>query len=137
MKKLSALLTSATYLLLTNSVFAQASNQIRIARPNVGYATISAFINAALRMAFIIALIAVLVMLIWGALEWIFSGGSKDGINGARNRILHALIGLAVLAVAFALVSLAGSFVGIDLLGTLTVPSPGNETPPLPTPTGL
>jgi hypothetical protein len=133
MKKLAAAISSLAYLTV-NSV-ALASHEIRVNQPRVGYGDISTFINAAIRLAFIIALLAVLVMLVWGALQWIFSGGDKEGVGKARGRILHALIGLAILAVAFALVTLAGSFVGIDLLGQVTVPSPGNPEPAIPTPT--
>lgn len=130
MKKLAPLVTLAGFLSLTKSAFAQ----IQIQRPGVGYANISDFINALIRLAFIIALIVVLIMLIWGAVQWIFSGGEKEAVAGARDRIIHALIGLAILAVAFALVVIAGQFVGIDLLGRLIIPSPDQPTPTIPKP---
>ncbi|SRR3989344_4993159 len=128
MKHLAKLSPAIAYLYLANSAFAQ----ITIAPPGVGYDNLSTFINAAIRLAFIIGLIGVLVMLVWGAIEWIFSGGGKDQIDAARKRIINALIGLAILAVAFAIVVVAGQFVGINLLGTFTIPSPTNPTPPLP-----
>lgn len=130
MKKLAPLAALTTYLTLAGAAFAQ----IQIQRPDVGYANISDFLNALIRLAFILALIIVLVMLIWGAIQWIFSGGEKEAVASARDRIIHALIGLAVLAVAFALVVLAGQFVGIDLLGRLIIPSPQQPTPPIPKP---
>lgn len=139
MKKISAFLSSAfAYLFLAFSAFAQ-NPTIGIDRAGLpGYTTLSGFLTAAIRLIFIIALLAVLFMLIWGALQWIFSGGEKEGVSGARNRILHALIGLAVLAVAFALVSAAGQFVGINLLGDLPIPTPNQPAPalPVPSPTG-
>ncbi len=63
-------------------------------------------------------------MLIIGAYEWIASGGDKENVAKARNRIINALIGLIVLAVAFALVRLLGQFTGLDITN-LTVPTPG------------
>lgn len=138
MKKLTALSSAViAYLNLTSLALAQT---IQIEAPKTaanttaGYTNFSDFLNAAIRLAFIIALIAVLVMLIWGAIQWIFSGGSKEPLEAARNRIIHALVGLAILAVAFALVTLAGNFVGINLLGTFTIPSPGTPKPLLPAP---
>lgn len=129
MKKLAAISSAISYLALTTTTFAQ-NRFIQIERGGLpGYQTISEFINAFLRLIFIIALLAVLVMLVWGAMQWIFSGGEKEAVEQARNRILHALIGLAVLAVAFALVVLAGEFVGINLLGQLPIPRPGGATP--------
>lgn len=132
MKKLAPVTAAFAYLLSSGAAFAQT---IQIQNPDVGYDDISKFINAALRLAFIIALILVLVMLVWGAIEWIMSGGSKEGLEGARKRIIHALIGLAILAIAFAVVTLAGNFLGINLLGQFEIPSPDNPTPTLPTPT--
>lgn len=129
MKRLTAV-TSAigAYLITTTSAFAQ----IQIIKPqNAGYNTISDFINAGVRLAFIIGLIGVLAMLVWGAVEWIFSGGGKDQIDAARKRIINALIGLAILAIAFAIVVLAGQFIGIDLLKNFTIPSPTAPTPNL------
>lgn len=138
MKKIAALSTTFGYLSLAaiNFVSAQVNqnpNNISIANPGVGYTNISDFLNAAIRLAFIVALIAVLVMLVWGAIQWIFSGGDKEAVAAARNRIIHALVGLAILAVAFALVTLAGSFVGINILkpGGFNVPNPDNPTPSL------
>lgn len=134
MKKLAAISSGIGYLLTTAFVYAQGqtTNQIQIVQPGVGYSNISDFINAALRLAFIIGLIVVLIMLVWGAIQWIFSGGTKEAVGSARDRIINALIGLAILAVAFAIVSLAGQFVGINLLGNFIVPSPTQPTPPIP-----
>lgn len=130
MKKLAPLAALTGFLSVAPAVFAQ----IEIKKPGVGYANISDFINAIIRLAFILALVIVLIMLIWGAIQWIFSGGEKEAVSSARNRIIHALIGLAILAVAFALVVIAGQFVGIDLLGKLIIPSPDQPTPSIPKP---
>lgn len=130
MKKLAAITSSIGYFLSSAVAFAQA-NRIQISNPDVGYDTLSKFINAALRLAFIVALIAVLVMLVWGALQWILSGGEKEAVGEARGRIINALIGLAILAVAFALVQFAGAFVGINILKDFEIPSPTNPTPSL------
>ncbi|QQG43763.1 MAG: hypothetical protein HYW45_01940 [Candidatus Daviesbacteria bacterium] len=130
MKKLSILTASATALLNPVGVWA-ADTTIQIKKPDVGFANISDFLNAGIRLIFIIALIIALVMLVWGAVEWILSGGNKDAIGNARGRIIHALVGLAILAVAFAIVQLAGGFLGVDLLREFTIPSPQNPTPSL------
>lgn len=130
MKKLAPLAALTGFLGIAKSAFAQ----IQIVKPGVGYSNISDFINAVIRLAFILALVIVLVMMIWGAVQWIFSGGEKEAVASARDRIIHALIGLAILAVTFALVVIAGQFVGIDLLGKLIIPSPDQPTPTIPKP---
>lgn len=125
MKKLVAGLSSAVYLLSAFKVFAE---DIVISSPQVnghqaGYSNLGTFITNILILAFGIALLVVLIMLIWGAFEWITSGGDKEGVGKARSRIINALIGLAVLAVAFALARVAGQFLGFDI-GKIPIPTP-------------
>lgn len=55
---------------------------------------------------FIAGSLAVLVFLIWGAFDWVTSGGDKEKISGARRKIMNALIGLALLALAAFIVAL-------------------------------
>ena len=127
MKKLAALISGITFLSQAVTTFAQDTIQLQkpvLQGKNVGYTSLGDFINKAITLAFIIAVIAVLIMLVWGAIQWIFSGGEKEAVAGARNRIIHALVGLAILAVAFALARVAGQFLGFDIFGTFTIPSP-------------
>lgn len=91
---------------------------------NIGYSDLGVFINNIITLAFILAIIVVLVMLIWGAFEWIVSGGDKESVGKARSRIINALIGLAVLGVAFALASVMGTFLGFDITKTIVIPTP-------------
>lgn len=137
-KKIAFISSLSAYLTYTVSVLAQnvpprnpvpqGQTEINILPPNVGYSNLGVFISAALGLVFIIAGIAVLIMLVWGAVQWIFSGGEKEAVSHARNRILHALIGLAVLAVAFAIAVVFGQFVGVNLF-EFTVPTPGDPYP--------
>lgn len=120
MKKLVALSSTITSLIAPKVAFAQ---NIKIEKPKEGYGNIGEFITNTLTLAFGIALLVVLVMLIWGAFEWITSGGDKEAVGKARGRIINALIGLAVLAVAYALARVAADFVGINILD-LVVPKP-------------
>ncbi len=90
----------------------------------IGYSDLGRFINNIITLAFILAILVVLIMLIWGAFEWIVSGGEKEAVGKARGRIINALIGLAVLAVAFALASVGGTFLGFDITKTIQIPKP-------------
>lgn len=83
-----------------------------IAKGGQGAGGISAFLNNTITLIYEIAAIAVVVMLIWGGLEWIFSGGEKEAVGNARKRITNALIGLVILAVAFAILNTFGVFTG-------------------------
>ena len=69
-------------------------------------------------MSAVMTLAAVLVFgfLIWGAIEWITSGGDSGKLEKARNRIGNAVIGLIILAAATAIFLLLEGFLGIDVL---------------------
>lgn len=119
MKKLIALASTITALSMPIPAFAD----INIIPPKQGYKDIGSFISNIITVAFSIAILVVLIMLIWGAFEWIVSGGDKEAVGKARGRIINALIGLAVLAVAFALASLGSQILGIPIT-TLPIPTP-------------
>ena len=121
MKKLLALASAITALFTPVPAFAQ----ITITKPIYGYSELGPFIGNIMTIAFIFAIILVLIMLLWGAFEWIASGGDKENVSKARNRIINALIGLAVLAVAFALATVGAQIIGLpNLTTTIPIPKP-------------
>ncbi len=77
-----------------------------------GSTGISNFLSALVNLAFVIASVIFVLLLLWGALEWMLSGGEKEKVEGARNRLTHAFIGLIILATAFAILQLLGQFTG-------------------------
>ncbi|MBI3385038.1 hypothetical protein HY030_02495, partial [Candidatus Gottesmanbacteria bacterium] len=50
---------------------------------------IGVFISAAFGVGIILAAIGTLIYLLWGAFEWITSGGDKTNLENARNKIVH------------------------------------------------
>ena len=121
MKKLAFLGSAALSLLAPVQTFAA---EINVVPPEgKGFKTLGNAISNILFLAFAVAALIVLIMLIIGAFEWITSGGDKENVAKARNRIINALIGLAVLAVAFALANVFAQFTGLNL-GNLTIPTP-------------
>lgn len=121
-KKLTLLASTVASLLAPAKAFADETLVIN-APAGKGYSRLDYFIENVLVVAFGIAAIVVLVMLVWGAFEWITSGGDKESVGKARSRIINALIGLAVLAVAYALATVAANFLGFNLTN-ITIPSP-------------
>jgi hypothetical protein len=73
---------------------------------------ISGIINIVLGIAGIIAFI----WLLWGGLQWILSGGDKEGTEKARKRITAALVGLAIVFSAYALIFIVRALFGVDVL---------------------
>ncbi len=127
MKKIAIIGSIITSLLTPVQAFAQ---PLSIAAPRQGYKDLGVFIGNIISLAFVIALVVVLIMLVWGAFQWIVSGGDKEAVGSARGRILNALIGLAILAVAFALFRFAGQFLGFGAdigINTITLPIPSPQ----------
>ena len=63
-----------------------------------------------LRAAIVIGGALALAYMVWGAIDWISSEGDKQKLDGAKNKITHALIGLAIVASVWAIWSLAQYF---------------------------
>lgn len=98
-------------------------------------ATVGNLVGTGLQIAAIFAGLAVLVFLIWGAFDWITSGGDKEKVAGARRKITNALIGLALLALAGFIVALFGDIVGFNPLKTPELPKLGDPPTPIQVPT--
>ncbi len=78
---------------------------------------IGAFVGASFGVGIILAALGTLIYLLWGAFEWITSGGDKTNLENARNKIVHAIIGLVIVAVIWTLFGLVQNFLGIKVTG--------------------
>ena len=128
MKKLinSALAAGAMLLNTTGFVLAQVEDKVLdLTEPSEGIGDIGTLISQGLRMAMIIAGILTFAYLIWGGIQWITSGGDKAAYEEARGRITAALIGLGIVAAAWAVMWIIGNFFGINVLQGITWPTAG------------
>lgn len=66
--------------------------------------TFSNILTSLIRLFFVIAGIAALFMLLTGALAWITSGGSKENVEKARDKITHALVGVILIVIVLSVV---------------------------------
>jgi len=85
--------------------------------PDQGYDSFQSLVTWGITMIMIGASLTCLVLLIMGGIQWITSGGDKAGIEGARNRIIYALIGLVIIFSSFLIVNVIADFFGVKLLG--------------------
>lgn len=134
-KKIGILATLTGFLGNTRNVLADVGT-INIQQPKdtsgkiiglPGDTPINTIFQNAITIIFIGAAILVLIMLIVGAFQWILSGGDKEAVGKARGRIINALIGLAILALAFVILTVVGKLVNVDLTGAFTIPSLGDK----------
>ena len=102
-------------MMLTSVNLALAQGQpINVGRPDSGVSSIGGLITGLINAAVIIAALLTFVFLIWGGIQWLTSGGDKAAYEAARGRITAALIGLAIVAAAYALMEIIGYFFGVD-----------------------
>ena len=97
---------------------------ININQPgNVKITSIGSLVSAAVSALLVIASLAAFLFLVLGGLQWITSGGDKAGMEAARNKITHAIVGLIIVAAAYAVMVLVGNFLGLQL-GSLNFEKP-------------
>lgn len=111
--------------MLTEKVFAQA--QINVQRPTSQYTItdLGKLISAVVGTLLIIAALIAFLYLILGGIQWITSGGDKTGMEAARNKITHAIVGLIIVGAAWAIMTLVQNFLGVNIIGgTLSFPTP-------------
>lgn len=90
---------------------------------------LSTLIVTGIRLFFIVAGLTLLFYLLWGAYEWITSGGDKDGIADAQAKIRNAVIGMILTVVALSIFLVVSG----DILGIIKRGPDGSWTFSLPT----
>jgi hypothetical protein len=66
--------------------------------------TLGKMLTFVIRFFFVIAGLMALLYLLLGALAWITSGGNKEGVEKAREKIQAAIIGLILIVVVLAII---------------------------------
>lgn len=119
-KKFILTLSPISYLLSSAAIaHAQGSFQIGLDSQVSSRVAINSdlgtFISRVFSAIIIVAGIASFIYMVYGGLQWVMSGGEKDKITEARNKITQAIIGLAVVAAAWAIFKLVDYFFGIGI----------------------
>jgi hypothetical protein len=107
-------------------VFAQGAPEITLDKPDqLAITDFGKLISAAVGTLMIIAALLAFFWLILGGIQWITAGGDKAGMEAARNKITHAIVGLIIVGAAWAIMLLVQNFLGISIIGgVLTFPTP-------------
>lgn len=107
-------------------VFADEAKIVIKQPPNVKIGELGSLLSALVGALLIIAALLAFFYLILGGIQWITSGGDKAGMEAARNKITHAIVGLVIVGAAWAIMILVQNFLGIDIIGPggLTFPKP-------------
>lgn len=79
-----------------------------------GKAGISKFLSNLVALFYGLAGIVLIFMLLWGAWDWMTSEGDKEKLDSARKKIINAIVGIILFAVAFAIIQVLGQFTGFQ-----------------------
>lgn len=95
---------------------------------NVKITDLGQLISAVVGFLLIISALLAFIFLILGGIQWITSGGDKAGMESARNKITHAIVGLIIVGAAWAIMALVQNFLGFNIVGSqgITIPKPYN-----------
>lgn len=97
------------------TVFAQTDTNY--GQVNLGFhiPNITEILTFIFRFFFIIAGLIALLYLLLGAMAWITSGGNKESVDKAREKIVAAIVGLVLIFVVLAVVIVIENSLGIGL----------------------
>jgi Na+/melibiose symporter-like transporter len=113
---------------MNNMLFAQITNPAIDSKIGVlasgqdAASKFAGFIGLTVKVGVMLAAVMCLVYLLWGGIDWVVSGGDKGNVENAKNKITHAIIGLAAVVLLVAVVNFLGGILGINLLN-LSVPT--------------
>ncbi len=80
--------------------------------PSGGFGTSGvSVIQVALTILFVLADVAALAFVIFAGIQWVISGGDKQKIQAARNRLIYSIIGLIVITLSFFIVQVVSNLI--------------------------
>jgi hypothetical protein len=92
---------------------------------NIKITDIGKLISSLVGLLLILSALIAFIYLILGGISWITSGGDKAAMEGARNKITHAIVGLIIVGAAWAVMILVQNFLGVQIIGgSLNIPTP-------------
>lgn len=114
---------------MLEKVFAAEAPALNINRPSdvIKITDFGQLISALVGVMLIISALLAFFFLILGGIQWITSGGDKAGMETARNKITHAIVGLIIVGASWAIMVLVQNFLGVSIIGgNLSFPTPYN-----------
>lgn len=64
----------------------------------------------------IIGGLAVLLYLVWGALDWIFAGNNPERMSRAKTKLFDGIFGLVLLVLSYVIIQVISTVTGLDIL---------------------
>lgn len=77
--------------------------------------TVARLFSFGVNMVFAVAGITLLILLLWGSLDWIMSGGDETKLEKARGKIAQAITGIIIMVVVLVI----WAFISTYVIGTV------------------
>ncbi len=78
---------------------------------------IGTILSGIIAIFILVAAIFAFFLLLTGGIQWITSGGDKGALENARNRIVHAIVGLIIIASIWAIIAFIFPILGLSFPG--------------------
>ncbi len=97
----------SAYLFTVASAFAADVTSIPLSPPpgSIGTVDIAQVPQFLISLLFVAGIVIAIAFLIYGGIKWVLSGGDKTAVEGARNHIVAAIVGLIIIAGAFFIIN--------------------------------
>lgn len=98
------------------------SNSIEVGTPpNIpsGVDAPSNIVQATMGLLIAVGIAAALIFMLYGGFLWITSQGDKQKLDRARSAITYSIIGIIVIVLAFVIVQVIGTVLGISSLSII------------------
>ena len=84
--------------------------------PTGGPAQLGSILGYLIEVLMFFGILLSLLYLIWGGFDWIMSSGDKQKLANSKQKLIYALVGLATIFMAFFIINLISTILGINLL---------------------
>ncbi|MEK7611074.1 MAG: hypothetical protein AAB486_01710 [Patescibacteria group bacterium] len=108
-------------------VYAVATNVVtnNIDTAKIPYQDLGQLVGTLLQVAIIISGLAAFIFLLLGGFQYVTSGGEKAQAEAARDKITYAIIGMVIIAAAYAGARVIETIFGVSIVSGITWPGPG------------
>jgi len=102
---------------------AHAQSDLGVPKPDYAVSSIGNLISGLVNAAVVIGALAAFLYLVLGGFQWITSGGDKAKTEEAQKKITNAIIGLVIIAAAYAIITVVTQFLGLGDISSLSLPA--------------
>ncbi len=99
------------------------AESVGVPEPSYAISNIGTLLQGLVNASIVLGALAAFIFLILGGFQWITSGGDKAKTEEAQKKITNAVIGLIVIAAAYALINLITTFLFGQSISELSLPS--------------